>query len=215
MSIDSITVYLNLIISSAVLIFIVWDHLKDDRLLTRQIQEFYSDIEMQIYSFIQIMYYSAIENKEIEINDQKALNRTRNRDIIQNSYLKTKILQNFNKYSFYLGLTISKEEKLYLNNTIYVLTFDGLLKKRNFENNSLEDVITSYIDITNEEISDIFKFLNSLRFYWNKNYKKLIFRTRLNQKIDFYELLGVSKPLEKKKGRLAKIKFREKQNKSN
>jgi len=139
------------------------------------------------------------------------LNKTRNRDIIQNSYLKTKILQNFSKYSFYLGLTINKEEKLYLNNTIYVLTFDGLLKKRNFENNSLENVISLYTDISNEEISDILKFLNSLRFYWNKNYKKLIFRTRLNQKVDFYELLGISKPLEKKKGRLAKIKFIEKQ----
>ena len=139
------------------------------------------------------------------------MNKTRNRDIIQNSYLKTKILQNFSKYSFYLGLTINKEEKLYLNNTIYVLTFDGLLKKRNFENNSLENVISLYTDISNEEISDILKFLNSLRFYWNKNYKKLIFRTRLNQKVDFYELLGISKPLEKKKGRLAKIKFIEKQ----
>jgi len=210
MSNESVIVYLNLIVSSAVLIFIIWDHLKDDRLLTRQIQEFYSDIEMLIYSFIQVMYYNAIEKKEIEITDQKVLVKTRNRDKIQNSYLKTKILQNCSKYSSYLGLTINKEENLYLNNTIYILTFDGLLKKRNFENNSLEDVIISHIDIKDEEISDILKFLNSLRFYWNKNYKKLIFRTPLNQKINFYELLGISKPLEPKKGKLTKIRYREK-----
>lgn len=215
MSNESVIVYLNLIVSSAVLIFIIWDHLKDDRLLTRQIQEFYSDIEMLIYSFIQVMYYKAIEKKDIEITDQKALVKTRNRDTIQNSYLKTKILQNFSKYSSYLGLTINKADNLYLNNTIYILTFDGLLKKRNFENNSLEEVIISYIDIKDEEISDILKFLNSLRFYWNKNYKKLIFRTPLNQKINFYELLGISKPLEPKKGRLTKIRYREKKHNYN
>jgi len=156
------------------------------------------------------MYYRAIEKKDIEITDQKALIKTRNRDIIQNSYLKTKILQNFSNYSSYLGLTINKEDNMYLNNTIYILTLDGVLKKRNFEKNSLEDVITSYIDIKNEEISDVLKFLNSLRFYWKKNYKKLIFRTLLNQRIDFYELLGISKPLEPKRGRLTKIRYREK-----
>lgn len=210
MNSESFIVYLNLIISSAVLIFIIWDHLKDDRLLTRQIQEFYSDIEILIYSFIQVMYYKAIEKKEIEIADQKALIKTRNRDIIQNSYLKTKILQNFSKYSSYLGLTINKEDNIYLNNTIYTVSFDGLLKKRNFENNSLENVIISYIDIKNEEISDILKFLNSLRFYWKKNYKKLIFRPPLNQKINFYELLGISKPLEPKRDRLTKKSYRAK-----
>lgn len=215
MNAESIIVYLNLIVSSAVLIFIIWDHLKDDRLLTRQIQEFYSDIEMLIYSFIQVMYYKAIEKKDIETSDQKALIKTRNRDIIQNSYLKTKLLQNFSKYSSYLGLTINKDDGMYLNNTIYILTLEGLIKKRNFENNSLEDVITSYIDIKDGEISDILKFLNSLRFYWKKNYKKLIFRTPLNQKIDFYELLGISKPLEKRKGRLAKISYKEKKSNSN
>ncbi|MFX0060129.1 MAG: hypothetical protein ACFE8J_17670 [Candidatus Heimdallarchaeota archaeon] len=212
---ESFIVYLNLIVSSAVLIFIIWDHLKDDRLLTRQIQEFYSDIEMLIYSYIQVMYYRAIEKKEIEITDQKALIKTRNRDIIQNSYLKTKILQNFNKFSSYLGLTINKEESIYLNNTIYILTFDGLLKKRNFENNSLEDVLSSYIDIKNEEVSDILKFLNSLRFYWKKNFRKLIFRTPLNQKVNFFELLGISKPLEAKKSRVTKIRYKLKQNNSN
>ena len=95
---------LNLIISSSVLLFIIWDHLKDDRQLTKQIQEFYNDIEMLVYTSIQIMYYSAIEKKEVEVPDQKVLNKTKNRDIIQNSYLKTKILQNSEKFATYLGL---------------------------------------------------------------------------------------------------------------
>lgn len=205
---ESIIVYINLTVSAAVLFFIIWDHLKDDRLLTKQIQEFYSDIEMLIFSYIQVMYYKAIEKKEIDEVDQKDLIKTRNRDIIQNSYLKTKIFQNFNIYSSYLGLTLNNEQQIYLNNTIYILTLEGLLKKRNFVNNSLEDVINSYIDITEEEISDILKFLNSLKFYWKKNYKKSIFRPLLAQKINFYELLGISKPLEKKRGKITKIRFK-------
>ncbi len=196
-----------MVISSAVLLFIIWDHLKDDRLLTRQVQEFYEDIEMLIYTYIQIMYYKNIEKKEVEIPDQKALIKTRNRDVIQNSYLEKKVFQNFKIFSNYLGLTYNKEESCYLNNTIYILTTEGLLKKRDFENNNINEIIDSYIDIKNEEIADILKFLNSLRFYWNKRYRKLVFRTHLAQKMNFETLLGISVPLEKVKSKVKKHKL--------
>jgi hypothetical protein len=204
---QNILVYINLLISSTVLLFIVWDHLKDDRLLTRQVQEFYEDIEMLIYTYIQIMYYKNIEKKEVEIPDQKDLIKTRNRDVIQNSYLEKKIFQKFKSFSSYLGLTYNKEENCYLNNTIYILTTQAQIKKRDFENNSINEVIDSHIDIKSEEVSDILKYLNSLRFYWNKRYRKLIFRTQLTQKIDFYALLGITVPLEKVKSKAKKRKF--------
>ena len=207
MSTNNFIIYLNLFISSAVLIFIIWDHLKDDRLLSKQVKEFYNDLEMLIFTYIQIEYYSAIEKKDIEFSDNKTLNKTRNRDIIQNSYLKTKIKQNFDTYSNYIGLTIDNEENSYLNNTVYLLNFDGLLRKRNFEDNSIVKVINSYIDIQGEELSDLIKYLTSLRFYWNKNYYKIFFRPKLVQQIDFNSLLGSSIPLEKKRGSLkAKLK---------
>ena len=189
---------INLIVSASVLLFIIWDHLKDDRQLTRQIQEFYNDIEMLIYTFVQVKYYNAIEKKEIDVPDQKILNKTKNRDIIQNSYLKIKIRNNFDNYSNYLGLTNDEDAESYLNNTIFILAIDGLLKKRDFENSDVSEVINSYTDIQNEELADIQKFLTSLRFYWNNHYKKSIFRTNLSPKLNFGEALGISIPLEKK-----------------
>jgi len=193
--------YINVFVSSAVLLFIIWDHLKDDRQLTRQIQNFYNDLEMLIYSYIQIKYYNTIEKKQIDDSDLKTLNRTKNRDIIQNSYLKKKIKQNFHEYSNYLGLTFDEETNSYLNNTIYVLGIDGLLKKRNFENNTVDEIINSYIDITSEELEDILKFLRSTRFFWNKNFKKFIFRTHLKPQLNFSEVLGSSIPLEQTRKR--------------
>ncbi|MCJ7650035.1 MAG: hypothetical protein MUP85_15595 [Candidatus Lokiarchaeota archaeon] len=193
--------YINVIVSATVLLFIIWDHLKDDRQLTRQIQTFYSDLEMLIYSYIQIKYYNTIEKKEIDESDLKTLNKTKNRDMIQNSYLKKKIKQNFNKFSNYLGLTLDEETNSYLNNTIYVLGTDGLLKRRNFENNTVEEVINSYIDITSKELEEIQKFLSSTRFFWNKNFKKLIFRTHLKSQLNFREVLGSSIPLQQTRKR--------------
>ena len=207
MSSENIIVYLNVFISSAVLIFIIWDHFKDDRLLAKEVQEFYGDIENLIYTQIQIEYYKIIEKKQIEDTHVKLVNKTRNRDIIQNSYLKTKLLQNFKRYSNYLGMTINREDLVYLNNTIYIMTYDGLLKKREFERNTVSNVISSFTDINNEEILDINKYLISLRFYWNKKYYRFLFRPKLVQKISFSSLLGSSAPLEKKKG-IFRIKLR-------
>ncbi|MFW9950799.1 MAG: hypothetical protein ACFFKA_11835 [Candidatus Thorarchaeota archaeon] len=215
MSEQNIIVYINLIISASVLFFIIWDHFKDDRLLTKQVQEFYEDIEILIFTYIQIMYYKNIEKKEVEVPDQKALIKTRNRDVIQNSYIEKKIFQNFMNFSNYLGLTYNNEDKSYLNNTIYILTREGLLKKRDFENNTINEIIESYVDIKSTEISDILKFLNSLRFYWNRRFKKMFFRTELIQKVDFDSLLGSTVPLKKVRGKVKRYKFSLKRERKN
>ena len=170
----------------------------------------YNDIEMLIYTYIQVTYYTTIENEKINHPDLKALNKTRNRDIIQNSYLKIKIRQNFDEYANYVGLTLDEESKTYINNTIYLLSIDGLLRKRDFESNSINDVITSYTTIGKEELADIQKFLVSLRFHWNKHYRKLIFRNKLVESMNFNNTLGISSPLDKsrKKKRRYNLKLK-------
>ncbi len=192
-------VIISLTISTLVLVFIIWDHLKDDRQLTKQVQEFYHDIESLIFTDIQIKYYDSEDLEKTSIYDPILLKKYKNRDIIQNSYLEVKIRQNFNKYSDYLGLTLDKENKNYLNNTVYVLNEGGILSKRNFETRGIEEIIKSYLEIKNEEILEIEKFLSSLKFYWRKNYKKFIFRPNLKSQANFHELLGYSHPLEKPK----------------
>ena len=197
MAAGDIIVYLSLGVSILVLFFIIWDHLKDDKILTLQVQEFYEDIEMLIFTQLQVKYYDALQENETEIDEKQLsmLKKDKNRDVIQNLYLMKKTDQNFNLFSSYLGLTRDKSNESYITGTIYLLNEDGNLLKRNIELNTVNPLITSYIEITKEQVSEILIFLNSMRFYWNKKYKKIIFRPQLMQKIDFDALLGYKNPL--------------------
>ncbi|MFX1504021.1 MAG: hypothetical protein ACFFDH_23875 [Promethearchaeota archaeon] len=198
---EDILVYVSLGVSIAVLFFIIWDHIKDDRILAHEVQDFYNDIEMLIFTNLQVKYYEILQlNKEkMEEQELKTLIKDKNRDIIQKNYLNTKISQNFKFYAHYLGLTHNKENKSYLNGTIYILKIDGSLLKRNIESNTEENIITSYTEIKTQKIKEILIYLNSLRFYWKKKYYKFIFRPQLKQKIVFDDLLGYVKPLEQRK----------------
>ena len=212
MDFEIIIVYLSLSVSMFVLFFIIWDHLKDDRLLTKEVQEFYDDIEKLIYTYIQIEYYSLIESNKTQNDELKKLEKYKNHDIIQNSFIQLKVSQNFSKLSNFIGLTVNKESKLYLNGTIYILNDNGLILKRNLETYTQDIIIESYIDIKDKEISDILNYLTSLRFYWKKHYSKILFRPILKQRVNFYDLLGFSSPLVKKRRKKRKLVIKKKTN---
>ncbi|MFX1326925.1 MAG: hypothetical protein ACFE91_02115 [Promethearchaeota archaeon] len=205
-----ILTFLSLGLSLAVLIFIIWDHIKDDRILTREVQQFYEDIEMLIFTHIQIRYYQALESKDKLEGDKElvSLTKNKNRDNILNDYLKTKINQYFIDYSKFLGLSLNVEKQNYLNGTVFILNKDGLLSKRSVEEYKDIPIINNYIEIGKVEINEILNYLNSLRFYWKKWYHKLIFRPELTQKVNFYDLLGYIKPLEQEKQKKKPLKFR-------
>ena len=48
---EIITPYISLGIAVASILFVVWDHFKDDRLLTKRVQSFYGNIEGLIFSY--------------------------------------------------------------------------------------------------------------------------------------------------------------------
>ncbi len=198
---EDILVYVSLGVSIAVLFFIIWDHVKDDRILSREVQDYYNDIEMLIFTNLQVKYYEILQKNqgEMEETELKTLIKNKNRDVIQKSYLNVKINQNFKHYAQYLGLTHNTEDDAYLNGTVYILKEDGTLLKRNIEDNQEENIITSHTEIKPEQIKDISVYLNSLRFYWKKKYYKFIFRPHLHQRIVFEDLLGYVKPLNQKK----------------
>ena len=212
MDFQIIVVYLSLGVSIFVLFFIMWDHLKDDRLLTKEVQEFYENIEKLIYTYIQIEYYRSIESTKTENDELRKLKKYKTHDIIQNNFLSLKIEQNFTKFSDYIGLTIEKEKNSYLNGTIYILNKTGLLLKRNLETYTQDNIIDSYIDIKNKEISEILTYLNSLRFYWKKHYYKLLFRPPLKIRVNFFDLLGFSSPLEQKRSKRRRLVIKKKPN---
>lgn len=57
---EDILVYVSLAVSIAVLFFIIWDHIKDDQILSHEVQDFYSDIEMLIFTNLQVKYYEIL-----------------------------------------------------------------------------------------------------------------------------------------------------------
>ena len=198
---NDILVYLSLIVSIAVLFFIIWDHVKDDRILAREVQDFYNDIEMLIFTNLQVKYYELLQKNKVEMEEQelKTLVKNKNRDVIQKNYLNTKIRQYFNLYAQYLGLTYNEENSAYLNGTIYLLKNEGSLLKRNIELNTEEPIISTFAEIKPEQISELKVYLDTLRFYWKKKYYKFIFRPQLDQTVVFDDLLGYIKPLNQKK----------------
>ena len=198
---EDILVYLSLVVSIAVLFFIIWDHVKDDRILAREVQDFYNDIEMLIFTNLQVKYYEILQKNKIEMEETelKTLVKDKNRDVIQKNYLSTKIRQYFNLYAQYLGLTYNEENSTYLNGTIYLLKNEGSLLKRNIEFNTEETIINTFTEIKTEQISELKVYLNSLRFYWKIKYYKFIFRPQLHQTVVFDDLLGFIKPLNQKK----------------
>jgi len=206
---QDILVYLSLVVSIAVLFIIIWDHVKDDRILAVEVQDFYQDIETLIFTNLQVKYYEFLQVNKSQMEDQELqkLIKNKNRDVIQKNYLGAKVTQYFKLYAQYLGLTYNEDQKAYLNGTIYILKTEGSLLKRNIESNTEENIITSYTEINPQQISEILVYLNSLRFYWKKKYYKFIFRPQLHQNVVFDELLGFLKPLEQKKQKyLSKIR---------
>ncbi|MFX1315376.1 MAG: hypothetical protein ACFE9T_05895 [Promethearchaeota archaeon] len=204
---EDILVFVSLGVSIAVLFFIIWDHIKDDRILGREVQDFYNDIEMLIFTNLQVKYYEILQKNmgQMEEQELKTIIKNKNRDVIQKNYLEAKISQNFQLFAQYLGLTYNKENSAYLNGTIYLLKTDGTLLKRNIESNLEEIIITSYTEITTNQVKELLIYLNSLRFYWKKKYYKVIFRPQLHQKVSFDELLGYVKPIEQRKKKYLKI----------
>ena len=198
---NDILVYLSLVVSIAVLFFIIWDHIKDDRILAREVQDFYIDIEMLIFTNLQVKYYEVLQKNKVEMEEQelKTLTKNKNRDVIQKNYLTTKIRQHFNLYAQYLGLTYNEENSAYLNGTIYILKNEGSLLKRNIEFNTEESIINTFTEIKPKQISELKVYLDTLRFYWKKKYYKFIFRPQLDQTVVFDDLLGYIKPLNQKK----------------
>lgn len=202
--------FLSLGLSIAVLFFIIWDHIKDDRILFREVQQFYEDIEMLIFTHIQIRYYNVLgSDDKLNVNkDLSAFIKNKNRDNIQNDYLKTKINQHFMDFSKFLGLSLNVEKENYLNGTIFILNKDGLLSKRNIEEYKDMPIITNYTEISKDQINEILNYLTTLRYFWKKWYYKFIFRPELKQKVNFYDLLGYIKPLEQVKQRKKFFQYR-------
>jgi len=153
------------------MIFVIWDHFKDDRLLFKQVQDFYNDIEFLIFNHYQHEYYKnykKITEKKIKSSkiDQPDSSLTKDfskeKDFERKSlYFMGKILSKFDMYSKYLGLARKPDEKnKIMNGTEYYLITNGSI------NHWSKPILTEGFNIKNEDINGIINFLRTVRLYW-------------------------------------------------
>lgn len=175
MSFDIISI-VSIIIALVSIIIVIWDHFKDDRLLTRQVQKFYDDIEHLIYYYIK---------KKTEANPFHETERR---------FYAARVEQDFDTYARYLGLARisgtmrSREYRGYISKSDTILISEGRLDI-NPGNQDQQFLIKDYKYITESDIKFITTYLQNLRAYWKDDYHKFFFRPNLKARIDFKELI--------------------------
>ena len=155
------------VVGMVAIFIVIWDHFKDDRQLTRQVQGFYDDIEHLLYSFYQKW-------------------STQPRDFLKKKlYYEGKVRQNFEKYSNYLGLALVEEvEKFYYySRSDYLMQVSG-----EFYSREPETDLTRVKPRDSNFLDSVSEFLRDLRGYWKQFFQNALFRRKIDQKLDFSQL---------------------------
>lgn len=193
---ETITSYVSLGIAVASILFVVWDHFKDDRLLKKRVQSFYENIEGLIFSRYQI------------ILNQEKFNESNGNTLYEEEFFKYQkknifyrgiVDQSFEDLSKYLGLTyFNKPPYYYSNDNDYFIKHTGAVHKFICQLNQVlpspavcfSDEGYKKIVIDDKNIKIITNFLENLRNHWNTYYYKRILRKKLKSKLDFSDLLN-------------------------
>lgn len=188
----------SLSIAVIAIIIVVWDHFKDDRVLTKQVQEFYDDIENLIFSYYKMAIvdrmYDSGGNSAFPIGklDELHFKFRKERKIYEGF-----ILQRIDDFSKYLGITDNLGKNEIINKTEFrLLARKGELRKDNWSKQAKSahlGVIDNILDIKEEEIVLINKYLKSFRDYWDEKYNIKLFRKKLIPKVNFSVLITPEK----------------------
>ena len=185
------------------IIFVIWEHIKDDRRLAKRVQGFYEDIENYVYSSIKIAVnshlYNQIPNDRSNIVEEY-LNCLR----IKQTSLGF-IRQKFNEYSKYLGITMNRQNQIINHSDIriklHIKSYEDIVLIERTDDMDLNrrirpsciPLINNLPEITFEELNIIKNYFVSLRAYWKEHYRKsflkiIRIKPKLKRKIDFDDL---------------------------
>ncbi len=169
------------------IIIVIWDHFKDDRRLTKEVQEYYENIE----NFL-ALHLILIQGKGQ--HEEKSIN------LSEFEYFNSIMKQRFNDFSKFLGLTVGKsrdhrykDNKSYVTKKGHVLVEDGNLLYRDPEMVGTYErhAIGNPQYLKRSEIPNIDNFFSDLRGHWQKFYHKTFFRPKLKKKINFHDFIVV------------------------
>lgn len=105
---DSIFSVIASLIGIIAIIIVIWDHFKDDRILTKNVQEFYEDLENLIYLY----YIIEIIDDTFRVLNEFGRDKGFSEDVLEKNFFESKreyltfqgkIKQKFDDYGKYLG----------------------------------------------------------------------------------------------------------------
>ncbi len=192
--IESILSIVGISIALISIIIVVYDHFKDDRILTRQVHEFYHYIEGLIYTHYHKeidKQYNSHRNSTDEVSERYSNNARKW------LFYQGKINQVFEQLSRYLGLTyysrpqyyVIEDYNYFVEKTGYIMNFHSSSPtvigspQNTFYNNPKNKIV-----IDDRAIEIISEFLKRLRIYWDENFSKFLFRKRIKPSQDFESL---------------------------
>lgn len=187
--------YISLGIAVLSILFVVWDHFKDDRLLTKRVQNFYNDIENLIFNF----YMKNAFLKLCEINNA---NKEYEQEYFEYSkmqiFYEGRVKQQFEEYAKYLGLMYYRKPQYYMSTSNYLIQKEGGLAEFYPNINAISPLNrrqlfinskTKNHDLDESSVNIINTFLKNLRDYWYKFHYKKVLRKKMKSKLDFLKLI--------------------------
>ena len=180
---ELIAIIINGVLAGIIVLYVIWDHVKDDLLLRRRVQEFYEDIEKLLLLYSQKQLAKLF--KDVYAGKVQYPHLLKELDEYQNKhyYIMNKVKNSFQDNSKYLGLIVTdKDSGKYLNDTHFILCDNGQLRMR-----LGYLIIEDYTRIKPEELEEVKYYLKSLRNYW-KNKHKTFPQKNLQEKLDIIAL---------------------------
>ncbi len=168
--VEIITTYISLGIATASILFVLWDHYKDDRLLTKRVQNFYKNIEGLIFS----NYKMKLNLEKFDENKESYYETEFFKYEKQNVYYRGIVKQVFEDMAKYLGLTYhSRPQYYYTKDADYFIDHIG-------------DVYNLYSQLPATHLGNKFSL-------YNEQLKKIVIDTNSIKIInDFLESIGIS-----------------------
>lgn len=191
-------------ISALVFIVILWDHIIDDRRLTKRVQRYYEDLENLIFSIFEKDYYQIYRvSPELPASEKERSEKSYSSFTQKCNYYKNIILGEMIEYYRYLGFTkleghpIPRPPIGRRVSIVRVINKEGY--SLSFKNNYISLNHYSYSKIDGKVISDtnlefIKEFLKSVRKFWKEKYSKFLVRPKLRPIINFNNLSGFKNP---------------------
>ena len=206
MSLELLGIVLSASLTGIIAIYIIWDHIKDDRLLTKKVQKFYENIENLIFFYYlneRMEHISKAGNISYRqgllspgAGTHSPLHKMHTSFSEEHSYYQAKVRNEFlasskhsdllskdekfvdlPKYLDLIFLEGDKENKIqYMNKTFFILYKDGQLKKR-----LGKDVI---------EVKRIYEYFKSLRDFLEENHHKSFIKPKLKPGLSVPEYLN-------------------------